>query len=262
MGGSFAYVFAGAKQALIGTFIFALTSCAGHFIREQQPFGEFSAPITVCLIGGMGVSWLAMALRQGLDMPNPPYGLQFGRDELNLGLSVFGFLFVMGIISFLVGFLVFLLIMMIAAIGGGAFTGADVASAPIFETPEAFRAFLRDTRSGQVIGAVGIFILVSAVLFLFWLALRLSPFPAAAVAKRRFVVLQAMAWTRYKDKALMLAGLPIIGIAFAFIFIGRSAVFMLPLFPVIAVLLAHMLTCFCLLIIVGFICEIYRQTAR
>ena len=258
--GSYVYVAQAALPALLGTMLFAFTSFATHYIQENQTFGAYSLPFSVCIVGGIGVSWFAMALRQGLGHKRKGFGLWFGREEVTLGLSMLGFVFVVGLVAFLVGFLVFLLVMMISAIGGGALTGADVADAPIFETPEAFRTFLTGTEEGRVIGALGVGVFLAAVLFLFWLVVRLSPFAAAAVEEKRFVVLQAMSWTRFKDVALIAAGLATLGVAATLIIGSRLAIAGLGLSVPVGMVAAHLVTCFCLLIGVGYICQIYRRT--
>lgn len=259
---SFAYVRSAVKPALVGTIMFALTSMVGDYIRDHEVFGMFSIWVSAGLIVVTGVAWFAMALREGLGEENPKFGLRFGRQEWALARSMAGFVFVMALIGLMVGFLVFLLIMMVAAVGGGALSGDDAISAPIFESPEAFQAFLTGTHTGQIIGGIGVIIAGLAALFLFWLMLRLSPFAAGAVVQKRFVVLQAMVWTRYKDRALFTSGLPTIGLALALIFIGRHLLLGLPIMLLISKLLAHLLTCFCLLIIVGFICTAYEQFVR
>jgi len=257
--GSFTYVRYAIRPALIGTLIFALVSVIADFIRSHPIVEGYGLGIAFCLVTSLGVSWLAMALREGLGVPNPRIGLGVGRQEIALGASLLGFLFAVGLILFLAGFLVFLIIMMIAAIGGGALSGGDVANAPIFETPEAFRAFLRETSTGRTVATIGSGVLLIAVLFMSWFILRLSPFAAGAIAQRRFVVFQAMAWTRYTDRPLMMSGLLVVGGAVILILAGRFAISLLPVPGAIQIVLAHIITCFSVLLIVGFICEIYRQ---
>ena len=246
---------------LMGSFMFVLAAFITDYVQAHQVFGSFSPLFSVVLFAGIGVVWFAMALRLGLGLKGEGVGLQLGRDELMLFASVLGFLFVLAIVGFLIGFLVFLLVMMVAAIGGGALTGADVASAPIFETPEAFREFLAGTAQGQVIGALGLAVLFSALLFLFWFIVRLLPFAAGAVREKRFVVLQAMSWTRYKDRALMGAGLATLGVAAAVIIASRILLGALPLAGPVAIIATHLVACMSLLIVVGFVCQTYLHTA-
>jgi|GEM_PF-6330490 len=246
--------------ALTGSILYAVTTLVGDYIRAHDLFGLYSFFASFCLLGGMGTVWLAMALREGLGKDRKGFaGLHFGREELWLSLSLAGFAFVIGLIAFLVGFFVFLFVMCVAAIGGGALSGADVANAPIFESTEAFRAFLNTPGRGQVVSFIGGLTLASALIFMAWFVLRLLPFAPAAVDQKRFVVLQAMAWTRYKDRALFGAGLMTVGVALAIIFAGRFTLAMLPLPFLAGELIKHLLSCFGALLIVGFVCQVYRQ---
>ena len=258
--GSYAYVRVAIVPGLVGSVMFVLAAFLTDYVQAHQTFGGLSLLFSIALFAGIGVVWSAMALRLGLGLKGDGFGLRLGRDELMLGASVMGFLFVLGIVTFLIGFLVFLLVMMIAAIGGGALTGADVASAPIFETPEAFRAFLAGTAQGQVIGVLGLAVLFSALLFLFWFIVRLLPFAAGAVRERRFVVLQAMSWTRYKDRALMGAGIATLGVAAGVIIASRVLIGMMHLAGPIAIIATHLVACMSLLVVVGFICQAYLHT--
>ena len=258
--GSYAYVRAAIVPGLVGSVMFVLAAFLTDYVQAHQTFGGLSLLFSIALFAGIGVVWSAMALRLGLGLKGDGLGLRLGRDELMLGASVMGFLFVLGIVTFLIGFLVFLLVMMIAAIGGGALTGADVASAPIFETPEAFREFLAGTAQGQVIGVLGLAVLFSALLFLFWFIVRLLPFAAGAVREKRFVVLQAMSWTRYKDRALMGAGMATLGAAAGVIIASRILIGALSLAGPIAIIATHLVACMSLLVVVGFICQAYLHT--
>ena len=259
--GSYRFMSGAVVPAFFGSFLFAMTSFVMHYVMTHKVFGDFSLLFSISFMGSVGMSWFAMALRQGLGHERKGFMLRFKRDELMLGASMLGFLFVLGIVASLLCFLVFLLVMMIAAIGGGALTGADVASAPIFETPEAFRTFLTNTSQGRVSGAFGLGVVFAALLFLFWLLVRLSPFAAGAVRQQRFVVLQAMSWTRYQDRAMLAGGLATIGVSIGLIVLSRILLGALSLPAPLAVITMHLVACICLLIIVGFICEVYLRTA-
>ena len=258
--GSYTYMRGAIVPGLMGSLMFVLAAFLTDFVQAHQVFGGFSLLFSIVLFAGIGVVWSAMALRLGLGLKGEGLGLRLGRDELMLFLSVLGFLFVLGIVAFLVGFLVFLLVMMIAAIGGGALSGADVASAPIFETPEAFREFLAGTAQGQVIGVLGLAVLFFALLFLFWFIVRLLPFAAGAVREKRFVVLQAMSWTRYRDRALMGAGIATLGAAAGVIITSRILIGGLRLAGPVAIIATHLVACMSLLVVVGFICQAYLHT--
>ena len=259
--GSYSFLRGALVPALTGSILYAITSLIGDYIREHDVFGLYSFFASFSLLGSVGTVWLAMALREGLGKARKGlYGLHIGREELWLSLSLAGFAFVIGLIAFLVGFFVFLFVMCVAVIGGGGLSGADVANAPIYESAEAFRAFLSSTGSGQVVSVIGALTLAGAVGFMTWLVLRLLPFAAGAVDQKRFVVLQAMAWTRYQDKALFGAGIMTVGVGLFIIFAGRFALGMLP-FPFLAIeIVKHLLSCFGVLLIVGYICEVYRGT--
>ena len=178
---SYAFVPKAVLPGVMGTVMFVLLSLLGRFLRSTALFGAASSAVAVAILLCFSVLWFAMTFRAGLGLSRARYILALGKQELSLGVSLLGFAFVLGVIGVLIGFLVFLLVMMLAAIGGGALSGADVAGASIFETPEAFRAFLSGTGTGQIIGVLGLSVLISAVLFLFWLVVRLAPFAAAAV---------------------------------------------------------------------------------
>ena len=265
--GSYTYMRGAIVPGLMGSFMFVLAAFITDYVQAHQVFGSFSPLFSVVLFAGIGVVWFAMALRLGLGLKGEGFGLQLGRDELMLFVSVLGFLFVLAIVGILIGFLVFLLVMMIAAIGGGALTGADVAGADvagasIYETPEAFRTFLASTSQGQVIGTLSVGITLAGLLFMIWLIVRLLPFAAGAVQEKRFVVLQAMSWTRYQDRALFGAGLATLGVAAAVIVASRIVLGALPLTGPVAIIATHLVACMSLLIVVGFICEVYLRTAE
>jgi len=261
--GSYRFLHGAILPALTGSILYAITSLISDYIRTHDLFGLYSFFASFCLLGSMGTIWLAMALREGLGKERKGmHGLHIGREEFWLSLSLAGFAFVIGLIAFLVGFFVFLFVMCVAVIGGGALSGADVANAPIYESTEAFRAFLSSTGSGQVVAVIGSLTLAGAVGFMMWLALRLLPFAAGAVDQKRFVILQAMAWTRYQDRALLGAGIMTMGVALAIVFIGRFALGMLPLPFLVSEVIKHLISCFGVLLVVGYICEVYRRTVR
>ena len=260
--GSYTYMRGAIVPGLMGSFMFVLAAFITDYVQAHQVFGSFSPLFSVVLFAGIGVVWFAMALRLGLGLKGEGFGLQLGRDELMLFASVLGFLFVLAIVGILIGFLVFLLVMMIAAIGGGALTGADVAGASIYETPDAFRTFLASTSQRQVIGTLSVGITLAGLLFMIWLIVRLLPFAAGAVQEKRFVVLQAMSWTRYQDRALFGAGLATLGVAAAVIVASRIVLGALPLTGPVAIIATHLVACMSLLIVVGFICEVYLRTAE
>lgn len=258
---SYGFVRGAIKPALAGSLIYAATSLVSDYIARNLVFGDFSFLVSSCLLTGMGVCWLAMALRAGLGQERRGLmGLSFGRQELWLAMSLIGFVFVTTLIALLVAFFVFLFIMIVAAIGGGALSGADIVDAPIYEDPQAFGAFLSGTTIGNVVGVIGGLTLAGAFGFMLWLVLRLSPFAAGVIDQKRFIVLQAMAWTRYKDRALMGAGLLSIGAAVLVLVGGRWLVGLAGLPVSIGVPLGHLLACFGALFVVGFICEVYRET--
>lgn len=261
--GSYRFLRGAVVPALTGSILYAVTSLIGDYIREHDVFGLYSFFASFSLLSSVGVVWLAMALREGLGKGRKGlYGLHVGREEFWLSLSLAGFAFVTGLIAFLVGFFVFLFVMCVAVIGGGALSGADVANAPIYESAEAFRAFLSRSSSGQIVAVIGTLTLAGAIGFMTWLVLRLLPFAAGAVDQKRFVVLQAMAWTRYQDKALIGAGIMTVGVGLLIIFAGRFAIGMVPLPFLVIEIVKHLLACFGVLLIVGYVCEVYRQTAR
>lgn len=257
--GSYSFLRGAVMPALSGSLVYAVASVLSDIIREHQIFGSFSFVASFVLLASMGILWLAMALRAGLGKARKGFlGLHIGREEAALGASIAGFAFVTGLIIFLVGFFVFLFIMSISVIGEGGLSGADAASAEILKTPEAFAEFLTGTSGGQAVAVISALTLFGAGVFLFWFVARLLPFAGAAVDQKRFVVLQAMAWTRYQDKVLMGAGVLTIGVAALVIVVGRMTLgaLSLPLLP--SELLKHLLSCFAALLVVGYICEVYR----
>lgn len=257
---SYTYMAAAMRPTLLATVFVSFAAMLGGFINRGQLFGGLSLFVSFGLVLAVSLSWVAMALRLGLVGSHQRFDMRFGREEVSLGVSVAGFIFVFGLVGLMVGFLAFLLIMIIAAIGGGALTGADVAGAPIYETPEAFGNFLASTPTGQVIGVLGLAVCLMTVLFLFWLMVRLSPFAASAVVEKRFVVLQAMTWTRYKDLTLMASGLATIGVAAAFIIASHIFIYAsdLPVLP--AFFLFTFLVCNFALLMIGYICAVFKNT--
>ncbi|MEO0882364.1 MAG: hypothetical protein AAFY34_06490 [Pseudomonadota bacterium] len=256
--GSYAFMRTATVPALTGTLIYAVVSSLGDFIRSAQVFGRQSDLVGGLLFSIMAIIWLAMSLRQGLGLPRKGlFGLDLGKDELRLGTSVLGFLFVLSIVLFLLGFTVFLLIMIVAVAGAGALGGEDVSNAELFTSPGAVRDFLSSGGAGTFVSITSGAILTAAILSFVWLILRLLPFAAAAIDQKRFVVLQAVAWTRYQDRALIAGGLLTIGVGLTFIVVARYAISLLPLPLVGSALLVHLASCFGALLLIGFICTVY-----
>ncbi|MEM6464819.1 MAG: hypothetical protein AAF724_23210 [Pseudomonadota bacterium] len=254
---------AAALPALTGTFIYALTSSAGDIIRHEQVFGERSGLAATLIFCLMAVVWFAMSLRQGLQLPRKGvFGLSLGFDEVRLGASMLGFLFVLAIVLALLGFGVFLLIMIVTAAGAGALNGEDIAEADLFASPQAFSEFLSSGGAGTFVTIAGGAILATAVFFLVWLVLRLLPFAAATIDQKRFVVLQAASWTRYHDIALILGGILTIGVGATFIATARYGVAALPIPLIGAAFLKHVATCFGALLFVGFITTVYTRLVK
>ena len=112
-----------------------------------------------------------------------------------------------------------------------------------------------------MIGTLSVGITLAGLLFMVWLIVRLLPFAAGAIQEKRFVVLQAMSWTRYKDRALMGAGLATLGVAAAVIIASRILLGALPLAGPVGIIATHLVACMSLLIVVGFVCQAYLHTA-
>ncbi|MEM6410470.1 MAG: hypothetical protein AAF683_02915 [Pseudomonadota bacterium] len=256
--GSYALLRGAIFPALIGTVIYAVMSGIGDFIRFYRIFGAFSDAISGFIFVVMAVLWLSMALRQGLGAPRKGVaGLSLGMDEVRLGASIFGFLFVLAIVLSLVGFGAFLLIMIVVAAAAGELQGEDLSESELLTSPDAFNAFLQSGATGTFVAITIGAILVGAALFLVWLSLRLSPFVAGTIAQKRFVVLQAMSWTRYQDVALTVGAILTMGVGAAFIFAARYTISIIPLPDLLGAFLVHITSCFGALLFVGFICTVY-----
>ncbi|MEO1474868.1 MAG: hypothetical protein AAFS13_00675 [Pseudomonadota bacterium] len=261
--GSYSYMRSAAGPALIGIMIYAGMSSIGDYIRSAGIFGTSSTSIAATIFLVMAVVWLAMAIRHGLGHPRKGIvGLALGGDELRLCASVFGFVAVLSIVLFLLGFAVFLLVMIVAAAAAGALSGEDVAEAELFLSPQAFNEFLSSGGTGAFVSVVGGGIIIAATALLIWLILRLLPFAAATIDQKRFVVLQAGAWTRHHDLALIFGGLLTIGVGMTFIFVARYAIAQMPFPTIAAALLAHIVSCFGALLLIGFVCTVYIRLGQ
>ncbi|MEM6899263.1 MAG: hypothetical protein AAF583_05800 [Pseudomonadota bacterium] len=256
--GSYAYLRAATGPALIGTLIYAVISGLGDFSSTHEVFGSQSSTVSGTVFAVMAIAWLAMSLRHGLGQPRKGiFGLTLGMDEIRLAASILGFVFVMGIVVSLLGFGVFLLLMIVAAAGAGALEGEDVVGAELFTSLEAFNEFLVSGGAGTFVAITGVAIIVGAFLFFIWMTIRLLPFAAATIDQGRFVVLQAMSWTRYQDVALTVGAILTMGVGAAFIFAARYTISIIPLPDLLGAFLMHVASCFGALLFVGFICTVY-----
>ncbi|MEM9667403.1 MAG: hypothetical protein AAF950_00630 [Pseudomonadota bacterium] len=260
VGDSYAYMRAAVLPALTGSVLYAVTSSGSDLLRTRELAGQYSMALSIVILFIMATIWLALALRQGLGKPRKGvFGLYFGFDEIRLGSSMLGFASVMAIVLFLLGFAVFLLVMIVAVAGAGALGGNDVAEAELFTSPDAFNDFLVSGGAGTFVAIAGGGIIVAAAFLFVWLVIRLLPFAAGTIDQRRFIVLQAAIWTRYQDRALLMGAVLTIGVGIGFVWLARYGISLSPLPDLPGALLKHVVSCFGALLLIGFICSVYKR---